>query len=161
MTQNNLRKNALEILEAGLKAIKPEKFLNEKSRETVKRELVIQSEKSSTSLKNVDSIFRKKVNELILRNISHPDLSLETLAEALHMSKSTLYRKWKEEDDDETLANYILSIRLAETLELVQEQSISFAEASSLCGFNNPSYFSRAFKKVYGCTPSEYIEKSN
>ena len=30
MTQNNLRKNALEILEAGLKAIKPEKFLNEK-----------------------------------------------------------------------------------------------------------------------------------
>jgi len=136
-------------------------ILNAQVQALVKRELVIQSEKSSTSLKNVDSIFRKKVNELILRNISHPDLSLETLAEALHMSKSTLYRKWKEEDDDETLANYILSIRLAETLELVQEQSISFAEASSLCGFNNPSYFSRAFKKVYGCTPSEYIEKSN
>jgi DNA-binding response OmpR family regulator len=123
----------------------------------VKREFVIQKEKS---IQKEQSEFKKKINELILRHISNADLSLETLADALHMSKSTLYRNWKDESE-ETLANYILAIRLKETLRLVQEQEVSFAEASSLCGFNNPSYFSRAFKKVYGCTPSEYREKMN
>ena len=126
----------------------------------VKRELIIRTEKSKKSEKNEASIFQKKINELILRHLSNTDLSLETLADALHMSKSTLYRKWKEESND-TLANHILSLRLSETLHLVQSQTVSFAEASSMCGFNNPSYFSRAFKKVYGCTPSEYLEKTN
>jgi len=126
----------------------------------VKRELVIKSGNTGLSKKAEISPFRKKVDELILRHLSNTDLSLETLADALHLSKSTLYRKWKDESN-ETLANHILSIRLSETLQLVQNQSVSFAEASSMCGFNNPSYFSRAFKKVYGCTPSEYLEKMN
>lgn len=123
----------------------------------LKREIHIKTEIPKS---NELSHFMKRINELIYRHINNTDLSLDSLSEAMHMSKSTLYRKWKEESE-ETLANYILEIRLKETLKLVQEQQVSFAEASSLCGFNNPSYFSRAFRKVYGCTPSEYKEKMN
>ncbi len=30
---------------------------------------------------------------------------------------------------------------------------------SSLCGFSDPKYFSRLFKKCMGMTPSEYMGK--
>lgn len=112
------------------------------------------------SIENTLSPFILKVRELIFRHLGDPSLSLETLAEAMHMSKSTLYRKWKEESD-ELLNNFIIKVRLEETISLVKEQGFTLAEASLVCGFSNPSYFSRAFKKTYNCTPSEYLENMN
>lgn len=106
------------------------------------------------------SPFIIKVRELVFRHLGDPHLSLETLADALHMSKSTLYRKWKDESD-ELLNNFIIKVRLEEVISLVKEQNFTFSEASQVCGFSNPSYFSRAFKKIYDCTPSEYLEKIN
>ncbi len=46
---------------------------------------------------------------------------------------------------------------------LEKEMSIShthfYRKVKCLTGFNNPGYFSKCFKKKYGMTPSEYINK--
>jgi CheY-like chemotaxis protein len=103
--------------------------------------------------------FKVKLDELIMRHLSDPQLGMESIADAFHMSKSSLYRKWLEVSPNEQLNAYIIRLRLEETIKLVKENNLTFGEASFVCGFSNPSYFSRIFKKVYRCTPSEYIEK--
>ena len=39
---------------------------------------------------------------------------------------------------------------------LISDLSLSVAEISAMCGFSDPNYFSRFFKKHFGITPSEY-----
>jgi AraC-like DNA-binding protein len=51
-------------------------------------------------------------------------------------------------------------IRLASKL-LLAKQNASISEIAMQVGFNNMSNFNRAFRKYAGCTPSEYISKSN
>lgn len=99
-----------------------------------------------------------RVDELILRHISNQKLSVQEIAKALHMSRPTLYRKWKEIMDD-NLNDYIVKTRLKEAVKLVKEKKYTFAEASIVCGFSDPSYFSRVFKKFYKMSPSSYFSK--
>ncbi len=97
------------------------------------------------------------IDELILRHISDPNLSVQSIADTLHISRPTLYRKWKE-ISDLSLNEYIIKTRLSETIKLIKEKRYTFAEASVVCGFSEPSYFSRVFKKYYGKTPTEYFK---
>ncbi|HKK44439.1 MAG TPA: ATP-binding protein [Balneolaceae bacterium] len=99
-----------------------------------------------------------QVNTLILRHLSDSDLTIKAIAEALHMSRSTLYRKWKKVSDI-NLNEYIVQTRLKETIQLIQEKDLTFAEASMVCGFSEPAYFSRVFKKYYGKSPSDYFDQ--
>lgn len=101
-----------------------------------------------------------QINTLILRHLSDPNLNIETISEALHMSRSTLYRKWKSVSDL-NLNEYIMQTRLNETVLLIKEKNYTFTEASGVCGFSEPAYFSRVFKKHYGKTPSDYFSTKN
>ena len=108
---------------------------------------------------NYDQAFFNKVHELIIRHLSDPTLSVDSIAEALHISRSTLYRKWKLVNE-QNLNDYIVQIRLEETVNLIKEKGYTFSQASRVCGFLKPGYFSTVFKKHYCMTPSEYF-KSN
>ena len=53
-------------------------------------------------------------------------------------------------------SKYINTLRLNKSKALLTDTDISIEEISYQCGFNNYSYFVRAFKTSFGCTPSEY-----
>ena len=40
-------------------------------------------------------------------------------------------------------------------------QEHSIAEVAESCGFKDALYFSRVFKKYYGCSPSDFVQKNN
>lgn len=101
-----------------------------------------------------------QIEEIVLRHISDPDLSVASIASTLHMSRPTLYRKWNE-IADVSINDYITQTRLTEAISLIRKKKYSFAETSIICGFSEPSYFSRVFKKHYGVTPSQYFENEN
>ena len=48
---------------------------------------------------------------------------------------------------------------LKQAARLISEGKINIAQAAFAVGFNNQTYFSTAFKKHFGMTPTEYAEK--
>ena len=54
-----------------------------------------------------------------------------------------------------TPAEYVRSIRLEAAMQLLQTEDLNISQIAYETGFSSPTHFSRAFKKMYGKTPSE------
>jgi signal transduction histidine kinase/ligand-binding sensor domain-containing protein/DNA-binding response OmpR family regulator len=104
----------------------------------------------------IDEEFMEKITSLINDNLSEIDLSTEFLCDKLGVSSSKLYRKIKELTD---LApnEFIRTIRLKKSAELLKTKKYNVSEVTDLVGFNDPLYFSRCFKKQFGFPPSKLI----
>jgi AraC-like DNA-binding protein len=55
-------------------------------------------------------------------------------------------------------SEFILSQRLKLATQLLKESDINISQVGYSVGFNDPAYFSKCFKKIYHCTPSEYAK---
>lgn len=55
---------------------------------------------------------------------------------------------------------YILSLRMDEARELLENTSMGINDISVQVGFNDPGYFSRLFRKNLGCSPKEYRDRA-
>lgn len=88
------------------------------------------------------------------------ELSLQSISNVACYSPFHLHRLFKA-ITKETLNSYIIRKRIeSAAILLVHKQDISITEISIKYGFTSNSIFSRAFKKVYGQSPSEF-RKSN
>jgi len=50
----------------------------------------------------------------------------------------------------------LIEIRIGRARELLREPGSSIKQVSISCGYSDPNYFSRLFKKVTGLTPSAF-----
>jgi len=50
-------------------------------------------------------------------------------------------------------------MRINRSLALLKSGYYSINEVSSLVGYKDASYFAMVFKKIIGCTPTEYIKR--
>jgi AraC-like DNA-binding protein/uncharacterized protein YutD len=55
-----------------------------------------------------------------------------------------------------TFGEYIINLRMREAVKLLEETEKSISEIAMDTGFTDPNYFTTAFKKVFGSTPSKY-----
>ncbi|MCH8568371.1 MAG: response regulator [Balneolales bacterium] len=100
-----------------------------------------------------------KVRELIYRHLGNPDLNVNELADALYISRTKLYRDWKE-ISNVTLNEYIKQLRLNEAKVLITKEGLNVSEAAKAVGYNKVGYFSTSFKKHFGKSPSSLISDS-
>lgn len=87
------------------------------------------------------------------------DIRVDELCRIACMSKSSFYRAFTEEYGISP-AQLILDerIKFAKTL-LKENYNLTIKEAAYASGFNDPNYFTRAFRKSEGITPTEFREK--
>lgn len=104
-------------------------------------------DKKSYSFDPVIEQLMRYINQNLTR-----DLSVETLARHCFLSKYHLMRKFKEQTGF-TLHQYVLNKRLL-TARNLMEQGIPATTAASQCGFHDYTTFSRAYKKLFHCSPS-------
>ncbi|WP_339708624.1 two-component regulator propeller domain-containing protein [uncultured Kriegella sp.] len=117
----------------------------------------VESEVNTLTHSPVDEEFMAKVTQLIHDDIGNAEMSTSFLCSELGMSSSKLYRKIKELTD---LApnEFIRTIRLKESAQLLKTKKYNVSEVTNLIGFNDPLYFSRCFKKQFGFPPSKLIK---
>lgn len=98
--------------------------------------------------------FVKKAVETIRVNMDNSEFGKDEFASAMNVSPSLLYKKIKSLTDQSPV-NFIKAIRLNYALELLQSRRYTVTEVSELCGFSSIGYFSTAFRKYFGKTPTE------
>ncbi|MDR0413869.1 MAG: response regulator [Prevotellaceae bacterium] len=106
----------------------------------------------SIALTKADEVFLEKATQIITKNLSVVNFSVDTLADELHMSRSSLHRKIKGLSDL-TPNDFIQLVRLKKAAKLLSEGSYRINEICFLVGFGSSSYFSRRFKRQFGVSP--------
>ncbi|MBE5811672.1 MAG: helix-turn-helix domain-containing protein [Clostridiales bacterium] len=96
----------------------------------------------------------QKLMSYIDANLSG-DLSLVTLAHLIKVSPSYLSNLFHRETGH-TLAEHIAQSRMQAALQLLKTTSLQIQTVAQLCGFNDPNYFGKQFKRHYGITPQQY-----
>ena len=102
-----------------------------------------------------ESDFKQKVEEFMKQNVANPDLDVMLFAREMGMSRSVLYIKMKSTFGC-TPNNYVQDYRMVLARHLLtRDKELNVSEVAYKCGFSDPKYFTRCFKKAVGCTPTE------
>lgn len=112
---------------------------------------------NSDKNRDIEDIQYDKTIEGVLNYINsnlENDLSIDTIASEFFISKYYLMRKFKNQIGS-SIHNYVVQKRLILARSLISD-GLSMSSVCSRCGFNDYSSFVRAFKKIYGVSPSNY-----
>ena len=82
-------------------------------------------------------------------------ITLEMLADKVNISVYYLSHIFKQYTN-QTPIEYLNQYRLSTAANLLKTTDNSIMDISFECGYNNVSYFNRAFKTKYNLTPKEY-----
>jgi DNA-binding response OmpR family regulator/two-component sensor histidine kinase len=117
------------------------------------------SDNSYAKFNKRDSEFMVALQNEIEKQIADSELDVEKLAASLAISRSKLYTKIKTLTD-KSIVEYIRSYRLRKIARMLLEEDLPINLIIEQAGIDNPSYFSRIFKKEFGVTPTEFMEKN-
>ena len=111
----------------------------------------------SLLVNELDKQFMEQVVEYIEEKMMNEDFSIDTLAIEMAMSRSVFFKKIKSLTGQNP-QEFIRDIKMKRAATLLREHKYSIGEIAYLTGYPNAKYFSTAFKKYYGCTPSSFVE---
>jgi AraC-like DNA-binding protein len=104
--------------------------------------------------KSQDMLFAEQLNEVILKNMSNPNLKMDDLSEEMGLSRVQLYRKVKT-ITGQTPVELLRQMRLQQAYALLASTTKTVGEIAYEVGFGTPGYFSTCFKKHFGKYPTE------
>lgn len=87
------------------------------------------------------------------------DITLTTLAEAVHYNPSYLSRFYKQQTG-KNLMSRLYEVRIDHAKRLLRQSGAKTMEISEQCGFCSTKYFNQVFKKATGYTPNDFREMS-
>lgn len=132
------------------------------NREKIHRQYITTNQtislQTSTNSK-ADEDFMKKINAVIHEHLSEEEFSVQTLADTMTISRSSLYSKIKI-ITGLGVNDYINRLRIEEAISLLINTNLNINEIASEVGFTYPRYFSSTFKQMKGVTPKQFREEN-
>jgi len=108
---------------------------------------------------SADDAFLFKLNKLIMENMDNEGLNIEFLCQNMGVSRASLYNRLKSLTS--MGANeYVNKLRIEKSMELLRNTEMSITEIAERMGFSSSRYFSTAFKKYTGITPTQFKESA-
>lgn len=141
---------SIQVLELNVKNILSTK---EAGRLKFVRELMLQPQPLEAT--SPDEKFIARLMAVIDQNLDDSDFDVSTVVQEIGMSKTVLYKK-VQSLTNLSVADLIKSVRLKHAAALLVQNQLSIAEIAFAVGFTDRKYFSKEFKKLYHCAPSEY-----
>ena len=112
---------------------------------------------SSPRVNKKNKNFCMQVIDYINKNYNENITSTE-ISSRLFMNNSYFCRLFKK-NFGTCFQNYLNMYRLEKSTISLKNSDLSVSEISHKNGFNSISYYSKLFKKIYNCSPSEYRKK--
>lgn len=114
---------------------------------------------NDVEIKSANEEFLDKAVSVVKEHLKDEDYNVDRFVSDMSMSKSAVYKRMKALTGMNT-SSFIKSIRLKAAIQIMKRNSgVRVSDLAYLVGFSDPKYFSACFKKEYGMTPSEYIDR--
>ena len=110
--------------------------------------------RDSNSMKRYNAVI-EDARMFIRENYQREDMSLNTVASQVNISPSYFSAIFSAQTG-QTFVEYLTAVRLEKAKELLMCSSLRTAEIGYEVGYKDSHYFSYIFKKVVGCSPTEY-----
>ncbi len=111
----------------------------------------------SEEVSSMDDVFLKKAIQVIEEQLDNHEFSIDQFAKELAMSRVQLHRKMKAIVGC-AASDFLRQYRLKKAYIYLQGKKGSVSQIAYSVGFNNHSYFTKAFKEVYHTNPSELLK---
>ena len=105
-----------------------------------------------------DNKFLKHFVDYVDAHMDCSQLDVNQIAEELGMSRSKLYTKVKGLTG-KSVVEFVLNCRLRRAARLIIEENLTMREVMAHVGIESQAYFTNAFKKVFGETPTSFAAK--
>ena len=130
-------------------------YLTKQHKEAVDKYKRLQTPEIEEDIVTAEQRLLKQAIEIVEANIGDSQMSVEKMAEAMNMSRTSLHRKLKSITGFPP-SELIRSIRLRKAARLIANKADSPTQVAHAVGFEDYSHFSKVFKKHFGVSPSEY-----
>lgn len=130
------------------------------SQAEAQRQLEAMAASSAELLESADNydktnLLMGKVKKYLQHNYMMNDISLDSVSAILNLNASYFSALFKRTFQVNFL-DYLTELRMDAARELLRDPLRSTAEVASMVGYESANYFTRAFKKKVGMTPTEY-----
>lgn len=105
-----------------------------------------------------DREFMKRLLATIDSQLSNPDFDIEWLCQEMGMSRTKLYQKIKG-ISQQSIGDFIRTIRLKKAVQIMTHEDVTLTEVMMRIGIQTQSYFTKAFKKEFGKTPTQFMQE--
>ena len=105
-----------------------------------------------------DKEFLNQLALLLDENLSNPDLDVDFICRRLVMSRTKLYQTIKN-ITGQSITDFIRSVRLQKAVQIMTEEDVSITDVMYRVGMQTQSYFTKAFKKEFGKTPTQFLQE--
>lgn len=108
-----------------------------------------------------DKDFLTRTMNLIAEQIETSSVNVDALASQMAMS-TTQFRNRLKAITGETPQGYITNIRMQKARQLLDhvEPQVTILDIALACGYEDQGAFTRAFKRFYGVTPTDYLVRN-
>jgi AraC-like DNA-binding protein len=142
----------LRILDARIKnLIRERKYLKEKFKNAV------DIDTNQLELSSIDQRFIDKAINIIEKNLSEADFSVDDFARELGMSRSSMYRKILALTG-QSAKEFIRDFRIKKAAKLLKNGEFNVSEVAFEVGFISRSYFTKCFTEYFKMLPSKYAQ---
>lgn len=101
----------------------------------------------------------RRAREYLEAHYGDPLLSLESLADHLHLTSAYLSKLFKAETG-RNWGDELLALRMDKAKQLLRDTNLKSSEVGAQVGYQNPQYFATAFRRSVGLTPTEFRERA-
>lgn len=110
---------------------------------------------TQAGMSDEDHQFMQRLTAYVADNIGNGEVSVDDMASATAMSRSSLNRKTKHLLGV-TPADFLKEARMKKACQLLMTTIDSINDIAYACGFSDAKYFSKCFKVSRGMSPSDY-----
>jgi ligand-binding sensor domain-containing protein/signal transduction histidine kinase/DNA-binding response OmpR family regulator len=105
-----------------------------------------------------DKDFINEILYIIESQLTNPDFTVEFLCNKMGMSRTKLYQKIKQ-ISGQSIGDFVRTIRLKKAVRIMTHEDVSLSEVMYRIGIQTQSYFTKAFKKEFGKTPTQFMQE--
>lgn len=100
----------------------------------------------------------KEIQRIVEAHLDDHQFSVVQLCREAGISHPQLHRKLKARTGLSAI-QFIRAIRMKKATQLLQRADLQITDVAYSIGFSDPDYFSKVFRKEFGCTPTQYRVK--